>query len=37
MREMVNAYRSLVGKPEERRPHGGPRCRYEDNIEVDPG
>jgi hypothetical protein len=28
-------YRVLVGKPEERRPLGRPRRRWEDNINVD--
>jgi hypothetical protein len=27
-----NAYRILVGKPEEKRPLGGPRRRWMDNI-----
>jgi len=25
----------LVGKPEEHRPLGRPRCRWEDNIKID--
>jgi hypothetical protein len=25
----------LVGKPEWKRPHGRPRCRWEDNIRMD--
>jgi len=29
------AYRVLVGKPEEKRPHGRPRCRWEDIIKTD--
>jgi hypothetical protein len=29
------AYRSLVGRPEGRRPLGGPRGRWEDNIKMD--
>jgi hypothetical protein len=29
------AYRTLVGKPEEKRPLGRPRCRCADNIKVD--
>jgi hypothetical protein len=29
-----NAYRILVGKPEEKRPPGRPRCRWVDNIVV---
>ena len=28
-------YRVLVGKPEERRPIGRPRRRWEDNIKMD--
>jgi len=28
-------YRVLVGKPEEERPLGRPRCRWEDNIKMD--
>jgi hypothetical protein len=28
-------YRVLVGKPEEKRPLGRPRCRREDNIKMD--
>jgi hypothetical protein len=30
-----NAYKVMVGKPEEKRPLGKPRCRREDNIEMD--
>jgi hypothetical protein len=30
-----NAYRILVGKPEEKIPLGRPRHRYVDNIEMD--
>jgi hypothetical protein len=30
-----NAYRILVGKPEEKRPLGRPRCRWVDNIKID--
>jgi hypothetical protein len=29
-----NAYRILVGKPEENRPLGRPRRRWEDNIKL---
>jgi hypothetical protein len=29
------AYRTLVGKPEGRRPLGRPRRRWEDNIKMD--
>jgi 3-oxoacyl-ACP reductase-like protein len=28
-------YRVLVGKPEEKRPLGRSRCRWEDNIKAD--
>jgi hypothetical protein len=34
-REKRNAYRLLVGKPEEKRPLGRPRCRWLDNIMMD--
>jgi hypothetical protein len=30
-----NAYRILVGKPEGKRPLGGPRRRWDDNIKLD--
>jgi hypothetical protein len=35
MGEKRNAYRILVGKPEEMRPLAKPRCRWEDNM-MDP-
>jgi hypothetical protein len=35
MRAKRNAYRILVGKPEEKRPLGRPRCRWVDNIKMD--
>jgi hypothetical protein len=35
MGEMKNAYSILVGKPEGKRPHRRPRCRWEDNIRMD--
>jgi hypothetical protein len=35
MGEERNAYRILVGKPEEKRPEGRPRCRWMDNIKID--
>jgi hypothetical protein len=35
MRQKRNAYRLLVGKPEERRPLGRPRRRSVDNIRMD--
>jgi hypothetical protein len=34
MGERRGAYRALVGKPEGRRPLGGPRRRWEDNIKM---
>jgi hypothetical protein len=37
MGEVRNAYNILVGKPEERRPLGRPRRRWEDNINMDLG
>jgi hypothetical protein len=30
--EMRNAYKALIGKPEEGRPLGGARLKWEDNI-----
>ncbi|KAJ4451145.1 hypothetical protein ANN_02587 [Periplaneta americana] len=35
MSESRNAYRVLVGRPEEKRPLGRPRRRWEDNIKMD--
>jgi hypothetical protein len=35
MGERRGAYRVLMGKPEERRPLGRARRRWEDNIEMD--
>jgi hypothetical protein len=35
MGEKRNAYRILVGKPEEKRPVGRPRRRWVDNIKMD--
>jgi len=35
MGEGRGVYRVLVRKPEAKRPLGRPRCRWEDNIEVD--
>jgi hypothetical protein len=35
MMERRGVYRVLVGKPEEKRPLGRPRCRWEDNIKRD--
>ena len=34
MVERRGAYRVLVGKPEEKKPLGRPRCRWEDNIKL---
>jgi hypothetical protein len=33
--EKRNAYRILVGNPEEKRPLGRPRCGWVDNIKMD--
>jgi hypothetical protein len=35
MVKMRNAYKILVEKPEGKRPHGRPRCKWEDNIRMD--
>jgi hypothetical protein len=35
MGEKWNAYRILVGKPEDKRPLGRPRRRWADNIKMD--
>jgi hypothetical protein len=35
--EKRNAYRSLMRKPEGKRPLGRPRCRCVDNIRMDLG
>jgi hypothetical protein len=35
MGEKRNASMILVGKPEGKRPLGGPRCRWVDNITMD--
>jgi hypothetical protein len=35
MGEGRGVYRDFVGKPEERRPLGRPRCRWGDNIKMD--
>jgi hypothetical protein len=35
MGEGRNVYRVLVGKPEEKRPLGRPRLRWEDGIKMD--
>jgi hypothetical protein len=37
MREVRGVYNILVGTPEERRPLGRPRRRWEDNIKMDLG
>jgi hypothetical protein len=36
MVEKINACRLLVGKPEGKKPLGTPRCRWVDNITMDP-
>jgi hypothetical protein len=36
MGEERGVHRVLVGKPEGKRPLGRPRCRWEDNIKMDP-
>ena len=35
MRKKRGVYRALVGKPERKRPLGGPRLRLGDNIKMD--
>jgi hypothetical protein len=35
MGQKRDAYRVLVGKPEGKRPLGGPRHRWEDNVKMD--
>ena len=35
MGERRGVYEVLVGKPDERRSLGRPRCRWEDNIKMD--
>jgi len=35
MGEIRNAYKILVGKPEDKRPFGRPRCTWEGNIRMD--
>jgi len=35
MGDRRGAYNVLVGKPEEKRPFGRPRCRWEDKINMD--
>jgi hypothetical protein len=35
MEDKRNAYRILVGKPEEERPLERLRCRWEDNMKID--
>jgi hypothetical protein len=36
MGEGRGVYRVLVGRPQGNRPLGRPRCRWEDNIKMDP-
>ena len=35
MEEGRGVHKVLVGKPDEKRPLGRPRCRWEDNIKMD--
>ena len=35
MGDRRGVYRVLVGKPEEKRPFGRPRCSWKDNIKMD--
>jgi len=35
MRDRRGVYKVLVGKSEGKRPSGRPRCRWEDNINMD--
>jgi len=35
MLEMINAYEILFGNSERKRPRASPKCRWEDNIEMD--
>jgi hypothetical protein len=35
MGEKGGVYRVFVGKPEGKRPHGRPWCRWEDSVKVD--
>jgi len=35
MGERRGTYRILVGKPEQKRPHGRPRCKWKYNIKTD--
>jgi len=35
MGERKGVYRAFVGKPEDKRPAGRLRCRWEDNIKMD--
>jgi hypothetical protein len=34
MIKVRNEYNILVGKPEEKKPFGRPRCRWEDDIKM---
>jgi hypothetical protein len=34
MEEQINAYRVLMGKPEGKRPLGGPAQRWVDNVKM---
>jgi hypothetical protein len=35
MLEMKNAYEILIATPKRKRPLASPKCRWEDNIEMD--
>jgi hypothetical protein len=35
MKEKMNAYSILVGKPERKSPLGRPKCRWANNIQMD--
>jgi hypothetical protein len=34
MGQKWNSYKVLVGRPERKRPLGGPRCKWEDKIKM---
>jgi hypothetical protein len=34
--KMIVTYKIMVGMPQEKKPNGLSRCRYEDNVKVDP-
>jgi hypothetical protein len=33
--KLRNAYKILIGKPEGKRPPGGPKCKWDNNIRMD--